>query len=204
MNRYVMLLFALVLATAGLIWGVASRPPVPPTIPQSVRPSPPLAQYPEHNRAITSSQPANTPPPTPDAKPGSEETDSVPFLISDPEKAKARVRQLAATFDEAHVAELARYLNHPSADVRGAALEGLVLIGDSSAVPMLSAAAEVAEKDPTKGTEAVALREAAKLLANPEKGMERMPKQPLSMTPEIQVRNPLETANTASSRLKSP
>ncbi len=200
MNRYVMLLFALVLATAGLIWGVASRPPIPPKIPQSVRPSPPQAQSPEPNRVITNSPPANTPAPPPAATPESEETDSVPFLISDPEKAKARVRQLAATFDETHVAELARYLNHPASEVRGAALEGLVLLGDSSAVPMMLAAAEVAEKDPTKGTEAVALREAAKLLANPQKGVERMPKQPLTRTPEIQVRNPLETVNAASTR----
>ena len=102
-------------------------------------------------------------------------------LIPDPAKARDRIDQLSATSDEAHVAELAGYLAHPSAEVRGAAMEGLVLLGAPSAIPLLRAAAMLAENEPAKTAEAASLWSAVKVLSDAQiSGEPKMSKLPLN------------------------
>jgi hypothetical protein len=197
MKRYVLILLSLVLVTTGLIWGVASRPPVPTRIPASpVRTS---VDKPNENVVLPPSALLNTRSPL--AQTTTEETGLALPRISDVAKAKDRVRQLSTTFDEAHVAELASYLEHASADVRDAALEGLVLLGDSSAIPLIRATATLTESDPSKGAEAAALWSAVKVLSDAQKGGEpKMPKLPLNTASATIVRKPVEATAASPKR----
>jgi len=172
MKPYALLLLSLVALTAGGIWVVARREANPPP--------PPLARPP--GAEATARAPAHTAPvrANPDQAPSSrvateDKPPAMPELIADPTRARERIQALVASFNPAHLEELAGYLAHPSRELRGAAMDGLVLFGDPEAAPFLRAAAEVAEKDPNLATEAVALREAADMLLQPRPAGEPRP-----------------------------
>lgn len=74
------------------------------------------------------------------------------------------IEQISVTYDAKELPKLEPYLLHPDAEVRKAAMNGMVVLGDSAASPLLRKAAE---KAPTP-QEAVALTEAADFMALPE------------------------------------
>ena len=76
--------------------------------------------------------------------------------------ARDAITELSITYDAAAVPALARYLKHPDPDIRAAARDGLINLGERAAIPFLEAAAKTALAD-----EAVLLREAAEFLALP-------------------------------------
>jgi hypothetical protein len=82
----------------------------------------------------------------------------------------ARIEELATTYAAEQVQPLARYLQHESPAVRAAAVDGLVRLGDSSAAPLLRAAAKQMD-DPD---ETVAMLNAAKYLELPSLPPEAM------------------------------
>ncbi len=78
------------------------------------------------------------------------------------EAAIQTIDELTVTYDAASVPALARYLRHADADIRAAARDGLINLGERAAIPFLEDAAKTASAD-----EAKALREAAEFLALP-------------------------------------
>lgn len=76
----------------------------------------------------------------------------------------AEIEQISVTYDAKELPKLDPYLLHPDAEVRKAAMNGMVVLGDSAAAPLLRKAAEMA---PTP-QEAVALTEAAEFMELPE------------------------------------
>ncbi len=78
------------------------------------------------------------------------------------EAAHQMIETLTVTYDAASVPSLARFLAHTDPEIRAAAREGLVQLGERAAIPFLEEAAKTAP-----GDEAVALREAAEFLALP-------------------------------------
>jgi hypothetical protein len=174
MKRYALLLLALIAVTSAGIWLLVWRSSPPAPVPSArSEPSP---------RPETASVPAplsvpSSPAAAPDTKTVAAEAPppDLPPLIADPAKAQERVRALMATFNEAYLDELARYLAHPSAEVRATTLNALLLFDDPQAAPILRAAAEIMEQDPKSAGEAVALREAADLLSAPRPAGEFRP-----------------------------
>lgn len=76
----------------------------------------------------------------------------------------AEIEQLSVTYDAKELPRIEPYLLHPDAEVRKAAMNGMIVLGDSTAAPLLRKAAE---KAPTP-QEAVALTEAADFMELPE------------------------------------
>lgn len=78
------------------------------------------------------------------------------------EAARTAITELAITYDAAAVPELARFLTHPDPEIRTAAREGLISLGERAAIPWLKDAARTAPAE-----EAIALKQAAEFLALP-------------------------------------
>jgi hypothetical protein len=97
-----------------------------------------------------------------------------------------RIDDLAVTYDAREVPALAAFLDHDSADVRAAAIDGLVRLGAKEAAEPLRAAA-AKTKDPR---EAVALLDAAAYL--------ELPPMPASM------RSKLKAAKTTAAPSPTP
>lgn len=76
--------------------------------------------------------------------------------------ARNAIEELYVTYDAASVPALARYLKHPDPEIRSAARDGLINLGERAAIPFLEAAAKTAPAE-----EAKSLREAAEFLALP-------------------------------------
>jgi hypothetical protein len=76
----------------------------------------------------------------------------------------AEIEQLSVSYDAKELPKIEPYLLHPDAGVRKAAMDGMIVLGDSAAAPLLRKAAE---KAPTP-QEAVALTEAADFMELPE------------------------------------
>lgn len=72
------------------------------------------------------------------------------------------INELAATYDAASVPALARYLKHGDSQIRSAARDGLINLGERAAIPFLEAAAKTAGNE-----EAKELHDAAEFLALP-------------------------------------
>ena len=64
-----------------------------------------------------------------------------PAPLAQGEAALEAIQSSASTYDAKEVPALARYLESESAEIREAALQGLIQLGDSAAVPYLKAAA---------------------------------------------------------------
>lgn len=99
--------------------------------------------------------------------------------LLDGEAAQEAITDLAVTYDAASVPALARYLAHSDAEVRSAAREGLVQLGERAAIPFLEAAA----KSASDAEEARALREAAEFLALPTWSEHRRNNKPKPASP---------------------
>ena len=78
------------------------------------------------------------------------------------EAAIEAISDLSATYDAASVPALARYLKHKDPEIRAAARDGLINLGERAAIPFLAEAAKTAPAE-----EAQSLREAAEFLALP-------------------------------------
>jgi len=78
------------------------------------------------------------------------------------EAALQAIDELTVTYDAAAVPDLARYLKHADPEIRAAARDGLINLGERAAIPFLQEAAKTASAE-----EATALREAAEFLALP-------------------------------------
>lgn len=74
------------------------------------------------------------------------------------------IEQLSVSYDAKELPKIEPYLLHPDAEVRKAALNGMIALGDSAAAPLLRKAAA---KAPTP-QEAVSLIEAADFMELPE------------------------------------
>lgn len=97
---------------------------------------------------------AQAPAPAPGAAP------RAPLLQG--EAAHEAITDLVVTYEPAAVPGIARYLAHSDPELRAAARDGLIQLGERAAIPFLEAAAKTAPAE-----EAVALREAAEFLALP-------------------------------------
>ncbi|QJE98779.1 hypothetical protein [Luteolibacter luteus] len=75
----------------------------------------------------------------------------------------AEIEQFSVSYDAKELPKIEPYLLHPDAEVRKAAMNGMIVLGDSAAAPLLRKAAE---KAPTP-QEAVALTEAADYMELP-------------------------------------
>lgn len=73
------------------------------------------------------------------------------------------IEQASVTYDAKALPDIERYLLHPDPEVRQAAMNGMIVLGDAAAGPLLRKAAE---KAPTP-KEAVALTEAADYIELP-------------------------------------
>lgn len=127
--------------------GAASNPPAattPVAAPTATPLAPALSVEPAAVSSTTAApEDAQTPLPTGDA-------------------ALEAITDLAVTYDAAAVPALARYLGHSDPEIRSAARDGLIQLGERAAIPFLEAAAKTAPVD-----EAKELREAAEFLALP-------------------------------------
>jgi hypothetical protein len=92
-----------------------------------------------------------------------------PTLLSDEEKAENhramldQIHDASVTYDPQQLPVIAEFLLHAHPEIREAALNGMIVLGDSAAAPLLRDAAKLA---PTP-KEAVALEEAAAYLELP-------------------------------------
>ena len=75
----------------------------------------------------------------------------------------AEIEQLSVTYDAKELPEIEPYLLHPDPEVREAAMNGMIVLGDSAAAPLLRKAAAGAANP----KEAVALEEAAAYMELP-------------------------------------
>jgi hypothetical protein len=93
------------------------------------------------------------------------EGEAKPAAISDEERMTILngIEQASVTYDAKALADIEPYLLHPDAEVRQAAMNGMIVLGDAAAGPLLRKAAE---KAPTP-KEAVALTEAAEYIELP-------------------------------------
>ena len=107
------------------------------------------------------------------SKSGARESDTVakpeagakPALLNDEERMTILngIEQASVTYDAKALSDIEPYLLHPDPEVRQAAMNGMIVLGDAAAGPLLRKAAE---KAPTP-KEAVALTEAADYIELP-------------------------------------
>ena len=171
-SLFYLLFGALILGTLVVIWKKSEPAPssgqaVPLAPPQSPKvaaptlnatpsadPAPsPLAQAPARP-SLTPSKPATTSPGDFAATLGVEDANA---------RELADIETLATTYSAEKVAPLARYLSHASPEVRAAAIDGLVRLGEASAAPLLREAAKTTENS----DEIIAMLNAAKYLELP-------------------------------------
>ena len=129
--------------------------------------APPTPQAPP---ALASARSASSPQIVP--APGAPVSDRAPASATDTsaaepplltgEAAIEAISELSATYDAASVPALARYLKHKDPEIRAAARDGLINLGERAAIPFLAEAAKTAPVG-----EAQSLREAAEFLALP-------------------------------------
>lgn len=172
MNRYALILLALMAVGGACIWLVATRPVSPASVP------PPIAAPARLDKpasSLTFPVPAipkiaevaeKTPPSPPAPHP----------WPADAAAARRRIELLEASADPRFATELASYLAHPDPALRRRALQALLLGGDETAVPSVRAA-EVRAIQSGELDWAGALSEAAEFLAQPwEPGTRPPPK----------------------------
>jgi len=115
--------------------------------------------------------PISTPSPTPAVARQTTLAPTPPTSISSPtapallqgDAARNLINDAWAEYDPAQVPVLSRYLAHPDPEIRAAAREGLVQLGEPAGIPVLEAAA----RNATDPEESHALRKAAEFLALP-------------------------------------
>lgn len=90
------------------------------------------------------------------------ERPSVPKAETKPQIFEA-IHDAAVSYDARELAKIQPYLLHPDPEVRAAALQGMIDLGDAGAGPLLRAAAQLAPSP----AEAKALREAADFVELP-------------------------------------
>ena len=101
-------------------------------------PSVPPARDAAKTLPVAARQVALTPPPGGVTSPAP----PAPPVLPQGEAALEAIQTLATTYDAKEVPALARYLESSSREVRAAALQGLIQLGDGAAVPYLKAAAD--------------------------------------------------------------
>jgi hypothetical protein len=135
------------LGLAGLAWQMSRSKPVTST-PVPLRAP---ANAPAPVSSAKDSQPSDSPAPS-----------ALPPLARG-EAALEAIQTAAASYDAKAVPELARYLESNSPEIRAAALQGLIQLGERDAIPYLKAAAQ----NTTIREESVELLKAADFLALP-------------------------------------
>ncbi len=135
--------------------------------PQAEAPAPgvpPRASGPQlPDAAAPAPKPADTAgTPTGPAVPLANEAAPPAETASGREQTLEAIQELVVTYDAASVPALARFLSSQDAEIRNAAREGLIQLGERAAIPYLEEAARRAAPE-----EAQALREAAEFLALP-------------------------------------
>jgi hypothetical protein len=125
---------------------------------------PPPSETPRTEQAAT--QPAKGDPREPVAQPKREDGPA-PQQAALTEEARTailgEIEHASVTYDAKALPDIERYLLHPDSEVRQAAMNGMIVLGDAAAGPLLRKAAE---KAPTP-KEAVALTEAADYIELP-------------------------------------
>jgi len=140
--------------------GSKDRPPAPAPA-ALVSPTPPPAPQPPDVAAPAPAAPNGDNEPASPLPPGKDP--AAPEGISPSrEQTLEAIQDLAVTYDAASVPALARYLSNRDAEIRAAARDGLIQLGERAAIPYLQEAARQAAPE-----EAQALREAAEFLALP-------------------------------------
>ena len=124
-------------------------------------PGPPFAASPPSVSTKANSRPA-----PPHASSGEDDADKADEVaLTDPEREAllAEIEQLSVTYDAKELPKIEPYLLHRDPEVRQAAMNGMIVLGDTAAAPLLR---EAAKKVPTP-QEAVALTEAAEYMELP-------------------------------------
>lgn len=157
-------LVAGVLFVSYVAWPTDTSSPEAPAAPS--RPAPP--ELPVATTATTSA--ATSPASQPAAPVASPEiqTGETPPSGAEPEPTSPQqialdaIQELAITYDAASIPALAKFLSHADPEIRAAARDGLITLGERAAIPALQSAARTATPE-----EARALLEAAEFLALP-------------------------------------
>lgn len=124
--------------------------------------APAAAGQPPPGRREQPSQPARAPE-LPETTPRNPEPGGGPAAAETRDAILAEIEQLSVTYDAAELPKIEPYLLHPDPAVREAAMNGMIVLGDSAAAPMLRKAAASAPNP----REAVALEEAAAYMELP-------------------------------------
>jgi hypothetical protein len=115
--------------------------------------------------------PAAAPLSTSGRNPVSESPNSSPPVPLVDESSRERIltelQEAATTYDAAYLPKIQPYLSHPDAELRTAAVNAVITLGDSAGAPLLRAASSLI-KDPR---EAVALLDAAEYMELPSGSM---------------------------------
>ena len=126
----------------------------PPDAVASYAPNPTVAPLSTSGRNPVSDNPNSSPP--------------VPLVDeSSRERILTELQEAATTYDAAHLPKIEPYLSHPDAELRTAAVNAVITLGDSAGAPLLRAASSLI-KDPR---EAVALLDAAEYMELPSGSM---------------------------------
>lgn len=143
-GRYIVVSACLVLALAGLaLWSINHDGKNPETLPAVV--TKPAIRH----RSATGSPAPSKAPPTPQTN---DETLNQPI-----EPLLEQIHDASVTYDPRELIKIQPFLTHPNAEIRKAAVDGMITLGDASAGSMLR---EASKSAPTP-QEAVAMLEAA-------------------------------------------
>lgn len=124
--------------------------------------NPPHSQHPASPLADQTHPPANSPP-TPNPSSDKQNSEQTTRALLE------KIHDASVTYDPQQLPIIAEFLLHDEAEVRKAALDGMIVLGDSAAAPLLRQAALSA---PTP-QEAVALEEAADYMELPSASLQK-------------------------------
>ncbi len=199
MKAFYSVLAGVVLVSGVTIWVLATRQAEPASVPplRSSEAVPEPAVPVEPQRRATAGAAPDAAGELPSAAMAEQTAPRGPDLGSplprDPALAREVIARLSLSQDAGQVPALARFLEHPAEEVRVAAVQGLVLLGEMAAVPYLRNAA--ARSETALPGEAALMRNAAELLA---RGAEPLMRGPIAV-PDPATRETLELPPEAAS-----
>ncbi len=158
----------LVVAVGAAFWVMNSRPSDQDEVGSKVSEDAPLSR----NASATSAQThASSPIPSDPAASTADRSATDPTPSADSKQTTLdKMHEASITYDPSQLPVIRPYLVHPDAEIREAAVNAMVVLGDASAGPMLREAAKLA---PT-AKEAVAMEEAADYVELPSANLNEL------------------------------
>lgn len=102
-------------------------------------------------------------PPSTTTRAGHNNPNTESTSVTDKEGILNEIQEASVTYDPGQLPRIAAFLNHTDAQIRQAAIDGMIVLGDSAAAPLLREAA----KNALTAKEAVELEEAAAYMELP-------------------------------------